>query len=213
MTGWIAPGEEGEETDMAITVKKRKAEGIITQVQEISGVDLSICFQCKKCTSGCPVSKLVKCPPSEIMRRLHLNSGDEILKSDILWMCVSCETCSARCPMGIDVAAVMDALRKLAIEKKAPKQKGNVPLFNRAFLKTVQIFGRTYDIAMIAAYKLGSRKFMDDTEKFPTMLKKRKIALLPSFGGDGRTTKRIFKKAKQKNLVTAKHNRTGEADK
>lgn len=198
---------------MAITVKKGKSEGIITEVQEISGVYLSVCFQCKKCTSGCPVSKLVKSPPSEIMRRLHLNSGDEILESDILWMCVSCETCSARCPMGIDVAAVMDALRKLAMEKGASKQKGNVPLFNRTFLKTVQIFGRTYDIAMITAYKLGTLKFMNDTEKFPTMLKKRKIALLPSFGGDRKTTKRIFKKAKQKKLATTKRNRTGEAGK
>jgi heterodisulfide reductase subunit C len=198
---------------MAITVKKRKTEGIINQVQELSGVDLSICFQCKKCTSGCPVSKMAKCPPSEIMRRLHLSSGDEILESDILWMCVSCETCSARCPMGIDVAAVMDALRKLAREKGASKQEGNVPLFNRAFLKTVQIFGRTYDIAMITAYKLGTLKLMDDTEKFPTMLKKRKIALLPSFGGDRKTTKRIFKKAKKKKHIKTTHDSTGEVDK
>jgi heterodisulfide reductase subunit C len=181
---------------MAITIKKKKADGIIAVVQEISGADLSICFQCKKCTSGCPVSKLVKYPPSEIMRRLHLGAGDEILESDILWMCVSCETCSERCPMGIDVAAVMDALRKLALEKGASKQKGNVPLFNKAFLKTVEIFGRSYDMAMIAAYKMGSLKLMDDTEKFPTMLKKRKIALLPSLKGDRKTAKRIFKMAK-----------------
>ena len=183
---------------MTITVRKGKAEGIIAAVQKASGVDLSICFQCKRCTGGCPVAKLVKSPPSEIMRRLHLGAGDELLECDLLWTCVSCETCSARCPMGIDVAAVMDALRHLAMEKGASKQEGNVPLFNRAFLKTVQMFGRTYDIAMIAAYKIGSLKLMDDTEKFPSMLKKRKIALLPSLGGDRKTIKRIFKKAKEK---------------
>ena len=183
---------------MAITVKKRKVDSIISEVEKITGVDLSVCFQCKKCTSGCPVSKMVSCPPSEIMRRLHLDSGNEILESDILWMCVSCETCSARCPMGIDVAAVMDALRKLAKERGASKQEGNVALFNSAFLQTVKIFGRSYDIAMIAAYKLGTLKLMDDTEKFPTMLKKRKIALFPSLSGDRKTTRRIFNKAKQK---------------
>jgi heterodisulfide reductase subunit C len=183
---------------MAITIKKGKTDSITAAVQEISGVDLNVCFQCKKCTSGCPVSKLVGTPPSEIMRRLHLNAGDEILESDILWMCVSCETCSARCPMGIDIAAVMDALRHLALAKGASKQKGNVPLFNRAFLKTVRMFGRSYDIAMITAYKLGTLKLMDDTEKFPSMLKKRKIALLPSFAGDRKTTKRIFKKAEER---------------
>jgi len=99
--------------------------------------------------------------------------------------------------MGIDVAAVMDALRKLSREKKKPAQKGNVPLFNRAFLETVKFFGRTYDIAMITAYKLGTFKLIDDTEKFPSMLKKKKIALLPSFKGDAKMTRRIFKKAKE----------------
>ena len=183
---------------MAITISKNKsARGILKQVQEISGVDLSECYQCKKCTSGCPVSGMAQCPPSEMMRRLHLGMGDELLNSDILWMCVSCETCSTRCPMGIDVAAVMDALRKLAVQRGAARPEGNVPLFNRAFLKTVEVFGRTYDIAMIAAYKLGSGKLMADTEKFPTMLKKRKIALLPPRGADRKTVRRIFKKTKE----------------
>jgi heterodisulfide reductase subunit C len=132
-----------------------------------------------------------------MIRRLHLGQGEELLNSDILWMCVSCETCSARCPMGIDVAAVMDALRKLAVQRGAAKPEGNVPLFNRAFLKTIQMFGRTYDIAMIAGYKLGSGKLLADTEKFPTMLRKRKIALLPPHGADRQTVRRIFKKTKK----------------
>ena len=181
-----------------ITIKKTKTSDALKPiVEKISGVDLSVCLQCRKCSSGCPVAGLAKSRPSEIMRRLHLGAGNELLENDIVWMCVSCETCSARCPMGIDVAAVMDALRKLAIARKASKQEGNVPLFNKAFLKTVQVFGRTYEIAMITAYKLGTGKLMNDTEKFPTMLKKGKISLLPSFGADRKTVRRIFKKTRQ----------------
>ena len=180
-----------------ITIKKtRTSRALKDAVEQLSGVDLSICFQCKKCSSGCPVAKLTKSRPSEIMRQLHLGAGDELLDSDLVWMCASCETCSARCPMGIDVAAVMDALRRLALERGAPKPEGNVPLFNRAFLKTVETFGRSYEIGMIAAYKLGTGKLMNDTEKFPAMLKKGKIALLPPRGGDRKTVKRIFKKVK-----------------
>jgi len=166
-------------------------------VEAISAVDLSVCFQCKKCSSGCPVAKIAKSRPSEIIRQLHLGAGNELLESDLVWTCVSCETCSARCPMDINVAAVIDALRKLAIERGASKQEGNVPLFNRAFLKTVETFGRTYEIGLIAAYKLGTGKLTNDTEKFPTMLAKGKIALLPSLGGDRKTVRRIFKKTKQ----------------
>ena len=181
-----------------ITIKKSKTNRALKDAVELlSGVDLSICYQCKKCSNGCPVAKLAKTRPSEIMRQLHLGAGNELLESDLVWMCASCETCSARCPMGIDVAAVIDALRRLAIEHGAPTPEGNVPLFNRAFLKTVETFGRSYEILMITRYKLGTGKLMSDTEKFPAMLKKGKIALLPPRGGDRKTVKRIFKKIKE----------------
>ena len=99
-----------------ITIKNKKnGAGLKSAVEELSGVDISVCFQCKKCSSGCPVAKLTKSRPSEIMRQLHLGAGNELLENDLVWMCASCETCSARCPMGIDVAAVIDALRKLAL--------------------------------------------------------------------------------------------------
>ena len=182
-----------------ITIKKKKTSRALKDAVELlSGVDLSVCFQCKKCSSGCPVGKLAKTRPSEIMRSLHLGAGDELLSSDLVWMCASCETCSTRCPMGIDVAAVMDALRRLALERGAATPTGNVPLFNRAFLKTVETFGRTYEIGLITAYKLGTGKLMNDTDKFPAMLKKGKIALLPPRGGDRKTVKRIFKKNKER---------------
>jgi heterodisulfide reductase subunit C2 len=184
---------------MTMILKKGQgAQGLLQQVAEMTGVDLSACYQCKRCTSGCPVSKLAASGPAEVLRRLHLHAGRELLDSDLIWMCVSCQTCSARCPMGIDVAAVMDALRRLARQMKAARPEGNGPLFNGAFLQTVRWFGRSYDIAMISAYKLGTLKLMNDTEKFPTMLKKRKISLLPPLDGDRKTVRRIFKTARKK---------------
>jgi heterodisulfide reductase subunit C len=181
-----------------ILTKDKAARALIKRVEEISGVDLSVCYQCKKCTSGCPVAQMVKSSPAEIIRQLHLQAGDELLDSEIIWACASCETCTNRCPMGIDGAAIMDALRQISLEKnKAGKAKGKVALFNKAFLKTVQLFGRSYEIGMIAAYKLGSGKLMNDTDKFPTMLKKGKLALLPPRGTDRGTVRRIFKKTKK----------------
>jgi heterodisulfide reductase subunit C2 len=180
-----------------VTIKKNAGNDLKKKVEELTGVDLDVCYQCKKCSSGCSVVKMARTRPSEIMRMLHLGAGDELLASDLVWLCVSCETCSARCTMGIDVASVMDALRRLALERGAPAPEGNMPLFNKAFLKTVEVFGRPYDIGMIAAYKLGTGKLMNDTEKFPAMLKKGKIALLPKMNIDCETVRRIFKQAKQ----------------
>jgi len=181
---------------MTIT-KKKTGSGLKHAVEQICGVDLSVCFQCKKCSSGCSVAKLTKSRPSELIRQLHLGAGNELLESDLIWTCASCEICSARCPMEIDVAAVIDALRLLALQRGASKPAGNVPLFNRAFLKTVEMFGRSYEMGMVAAYKLGTGKWRNDLEKFPAMLKKRKISLLPPRGGDRKTVGRIFKRSKQ----------------
>ncbi len=184
---------------MTITIQKgKKTKGLLRRVAELTGVDVGACYQCKRCTGGCPVSRLVTSGPSEVIRRLHLGAGDELLDTDLIWTCASCGTCSARCPMQIDVAAVMDGLRVLAMERSALRGQGNVPLFNGAFLQTVRLFGRTYDLAMIGAYKLGTLKLLDDTEKFPAMLRKHKIALLPPLGADRRTARRIFRKVRQR---------------
>jgi heterodisulfide reductase subunit C len=180
---------------MPILISKSKQETkLIDAVEEISGIDIRACLQCKKCSNGCPVNGMTKISPSEIIRKLQLNAEDEFFKSDLIWMCASCETCYSRCPMKINMASVIDALRILSLKKNTTRQKNNVSLFNKSFLKTVKMFGRTYDLGMIAAYKIGSSSYFQDTEKFPMMLKKGKIALFPSLTGDKKNVKMIFNK-------------------
>ena len=183
---------------MTVKINKKSSESGLRQiVEEMASVDLGKCYQCKKCTSGCPVSKLTRSVPSEILRRLHLGEGNELLESDLIWMCLSCETCYERCPMEINVTAVIDALRVLAVTRGASIPKGNVPLFNRMFLRTVKTYGRSYDLSMILSYKLGSGSIMDDTEKFPVILQKGKMAILPPSGADRRMAKQIIKRSQQ----------------
>lgn len=176
-----------------IRIKKGNNSGkLINDVEKMAGVDLSACYQCRKCACGCPVSPYTQSPPAEIIRRLQLGAGEELLASDIIWTCSSCETCFARCPMEIDVASVMDSLRMLAVQRQAPTPQGDVPFFNRAFLTTVRLFGRTYDLAMIAGYKIRTATYMNDMDKFPIMLRKKKIAILPPRGANNSAVKRIF---------------------
>jgi hypothetical protein len=67
----------------------------------------------------------------------------------------------------------------------------------------VRSFGRSYDLPLIAAYKLGTLNIMPDTDKFPTMLRKGKMALLPPSGADKPVVKRIFDR-RQPNKGTGK---------
>jgi heterodisulfide reductase subunit C2 len=185
---------------MAVVISKvKQKDNLLDAVRTISGIDVRSCLQCKKCSNGCPVNTIAGTRPSEIIRQLQLSMDDKILESDLIWACASCETCFSRCPMKIDMAAVMDALRKIAVQKHDSRQKGNVHLFNKSFLKTVKMFGRTYDLGMIAAYKFGTANYFQDTDKFPMMLKKGKIALLPSFKGDKKFIKKIFARKQVKN--------------
>ncbi len=141
---------------MTIRVKKQSTgKTLRAQVEKHAEVDMSVCYQCKKCSIGCPVAALVASPPAEIIRRLQLGAGDELLQSDLVWLCLSCDTCYARCPNQINFPAVIDALRAIALEKGVAKPAGNAPLFNRLFLNTVKRYGRAYDLQMIASYKLG----------------------------------------------------------
>lgn len=165
----------------------------MSAVAEMSGVAVDSCLQCKRCTSGCPVSVYAASSPSEMIKRLQLGAGDELLDIDMIWACVSCGTCFARCPMKINMAEVMDAMKILARERDAEEPAGNMPLMNRILLGTMKSFGRTYDLGAMLLYKAGTATYLKDTGKFPMILKKGKIALFPSKGADKKQVKRIFK--------------------
>jgi heterodisulfide reductase subunit C2 len=178
---------------MAIKIKREvTGRGIIDQVIEISGIDINSCLQCKKCTNGCPVSGFTSSSPSEIIKRLQLGAGEELLDSEIIWTCVSCATCFSRCPMEINMADVMDALRVLAAARGAATPEGNMPLMNKILLGTIKTFGRTYDLGAMALYKAGTSSYGKDLDKLPMILGKGKIALFPPSGADKKTVKRIF---------------------
>ncbi len=178
---------------MPIKIKRAASgQGIIDQVKAISGIAIDACLQCKKCTNGCPVAGFTSPSPSEIIKKLQLGAGEELLDSEIIWVCASCATCFSRCPMEINMAEVMDALRVLAEAKGAAKPEGNAPLMNRLLLGTIKRFGRTYDLGAMALYKAGTASYAKDLDKLPTILKKGKIALLPPHGADRKTVKRVF---------------------
>ena len=79
------------------------------------------CYQCKKCTSGCPVARYADMHPAMIMRAVQLGQYDMIFDDRFIWLCTGCETCTTRCPQGIDIATIMDELKIMA------RKQGRIP--------------------------------------------------------------------------------------
>jgi heterodisulfide reductase subunit C2 len=178
---------------MPLRIKKETTDRKIkSAVEDMSGVALDVCLQCKRCANGCPISAYTQSSPSEIIKQLQIGAGDELLDNEFIWMCASCGTCFSRCPMKIDSAAIMDALRVLAEENNAVKPAGNMPLMNKILLKTIHYFGRTYDAGAMILYKMGTASYLKDTANIPVILRKGKIALFPPRGADRKKVKRIF---------------------
>ncbi len=88
------------------------------KVEEISGQDLNACYQCGKCSAGCPSAFIMDLLPHRIIRDLQMGLVDEALSSDTPWVCASCEICSVRCPRGIEVARVMEGIRQIALRAR-----------------------------------------------------------------------------------------------
>lgn len=102
---------------MRVQISIDKVRGpFVRQVEEISGQDLLACNQCGKCSAGCPVVAAMDILPSQVIRMAQLGM-EEVLESNTIWICASCLTCSTRCPKGVDVPRLMEALRQIALRQ------------------------------------------------------------------------------------------------
>ena len=122
---------------MRINISKRKIQDpFVAKIEDLSGQNLLACYQCGKCSAGCPAVSEMDILPNQIIRYAQLGFKDELLKSKSIWICASCFTCNARCPKGINIAEVIEAIRQillrkredhLKVEKLSDAEKGDVP--------------------------------------------------------------------------------------
>jgi len=98
--------------------RKRIQDPFVQKVQELSGQNLLVCYQCGKCSAGCPVVSKMDILPNQIIRFAQLGLKDELLQSRSIWICASCMTCNTRCPKGINIAEVFEAIRQIILRKR-----------------------------------------------------------------------------------------------
>jgi heterodisulfide reductase subunit C len=103
---------------MKIVISDREYdEEFVKKVQEISGENFHKCMQCGTCSGSCPMLEEMQISPRQLVALAHFGLSDLLLKADTVWLCASCHTCEARCPRGLDLPKLMEAIRQVALRK------------------------------------------------------------------------------------------------
>lgn len=173
----------------------------LNEVEEGSGIKVSACFQCRKCTNGCPVTFAMDIYPDQVMRYIQLGLKKEVLGSAAIWVCATCETCTTRCPNEIDIAGVMDFLKQTVVEEKTKAEEDKVLIFHQAFLDDIRKRGRVFETGLMQNYmlksgewirKLKDRTIVDEMRLGWTMYRKGRLNLLPKHIKGRREIKKLF---------------------
>ena len=167
-------------------VTQTPSGALAARIRSGSGENPYLCYLCKKCSTGCPVAPFGDVHPAQVMRAVQL--GDEAMSVDsrFIWLCTGCETCTTRCPQGIDVASIMDELRMIArhdgrVRKDAPFAR-SLDINYRSFRR----WGRLYELELVVLDLLKRPKAaLGYTGLGIKMMSRGKIRLLPTMGDRG----------------------------
>jgi len=116
--------------------RKKIRNDFVQKVEELSGQKLLVCYQCGKCSAGCPQVGQMDILPNQVIRLAQLGQKEDLVESKTIWVCASCLTCNVRCPKGVKIAEVMEAVRQVVLRKRkdhlhieelSPEQRSSVP--------------------------------------------------------------------------------------
>jgi heterodisulfide reductase subunit C2 len=143
-----------------------------------TGLNAAKCYQCGKCSAGCPMAEEMPLSPHQIIRMVQLDRRKRLMEDESIWLCLTCEMCTSRCPNQFDPARFIDALREIALKENAETPR-KIRAFHKSFLDQIRMHGRLFEFGLIAEYKLRSGALFDDVAAAPGMISKGKLAFAP----------------------------------
>jgi heterodisulfide reductase subunit C len=156
-----------------VTDADRKA---VAAIANEARTDFKSCYQCGKCTAGCPMVQGMDLMPREVIRYLQLGLIDEVLESRTPWVCAQCEVCSTRCPQKVDITSTMRAVRHAAMDA-GHNPVPQAEIFEDAFVRNVAAHGRSNEQYLALKFNLRSGKLMQDVAHAPSMLSRGMIGI------------------------------------
>jgi heterodisulfide reductase subunit C2 len=177
---------------------------VSTEEEVFERLHVADCYQCGKCSAGCPMADQMDLLPNQLVRLAQIGHFDRALKCEAIWKCVSCVTCTTRCPKSVDCAGVLDALRELAAKQgKTPPQRLPTVLFQQAFLDNIRRNGRLCEVELIGDFKLRTffkngrvSQLMNGAMLAPALMKRKKFHPIGERVKDRGVVARIFDRCK-----------------
>ncbi len=163
---------------MSILLSKKNLQ-LSQDLQGLTGENVMLCYQCKKCTLGCPSAYAMRMKPHELMRAAQLGLAEEIYWSGSIWICLSCETCNTRCPQDINIIRVIDGLREMSKGLDYYNPYPVIPAMHRIFMALVERFGKVYELGLALLINLRMLTPFKDIDMASPMLLKGKLKPLP----------------------------------
>jgi heterodisulfide reductase subunit C2 len=184
--------------------------GLAARLRDATGEHAAACYQCGKCTAGCPLADEMDIKPNQIFRLLQTHAAaddEEVLGSLAIWLCLACETCATRCPQEVSLAATMDFLRQEALARGLahPRAK-DILAFHESFLAAVRANGRLHEVGLVASYKLKTMHLFQDVLIAPKLFARGKLSILPHKIKGQAAVEKIFVKAQQANAKAREKN-------
>ncbi|MFH1709192.1 MAG: 4Fe-4S dicluster domain-containing protein [Planctomycetota bacterium] len=150
------------------------------EIMARSGQNIRLCYQCLKCFAGCTMAEYMEKKPNGILRLIQYGERAKVLSHKDIWYCVTCKKCGTHCPNDIDMSAVFDALRELALESgTAYASERNIPVIHEEFVRTIKMFGRLHEPLFFVMYMVRSLDLFSSLNSGLLLFLRRKLPLTP----------------------------------
>ncbi len=179
---------------------------LLEQIEAQGPFQAAACFQCRKCTNGCPVTFAMDLYPDDVIRLVILGQRETVLGCRTIWVCAACETCTTRCPNDVKIAELMDCLKEMAVQEGVPSPQPQIFTLHETFLNNIKKRGRVYETTLLPAYLFKSGKLLEmwnsgtwryDLKLGRQMFSKGRLPLRPQSINGKKEVRKILTRRKQ----------------